>query len=140
MNTENNGIVFEQYVYVPFFGAAHVAREDTRRDWLPFFNREVRRTDSVYNGHGEKDGGVGEIVGFTLRAGRWQIITDRPRIGDYQTNDEPLAWNGTAWTLVAAPLVTLTGIVACLAGGLFKHFVAKPMGWLPAPRNLFPET
>lgn len=128
---------FSQDVRLPYFGEAFLGRDNIRPSWLPFFHREVRRTDSGYNQHGELDGGAGDITGFTLRVGRWYVIVDRARVEMMGTTEDRLAWNKTAWLTLGAPAVVLSVIAA----GLFKHFVARPLGWVPERgKALLPET
>lgn len=128
---------FSQDIRLPYFGEAYLGRDNDRPYWLPFFHREVRRTDSTYSQHGELDGGVGDIVGFTLRAGRWYVIVDRARVERTGTASDPLAWNKATWLAFGAPAVVLSVIAA----GLFKTLVAKPLGWAPERgRALLPET
>ncbi len=128
---------FSQDIRLPYFGEAYLGRDNVRPYWLPFLHREVRRTDSMHNQHGELDGGTGDIVGFTLRVGRWQVIVDRPRVEFTGTSEDPLAWNTTAWLTLGTPAVVLSVIAA----GLFKSFVARPLGWVPEHnRALLPET
>jgi hypothetical protein len=137
VTTSSNSIHFAQYLRLPYIGEAHVSREDARRYWLPFFNREVRRTDSTYNQHGELDGGAGDLTGFTLRVGRWQVIVDRPQVEVMGSSKDPLAWNKAAWLVLGAPVVTLATIAACLLGGVFSHVFGKSSG--PSRPTLLPE-
>lgn len=118
---------FSQDLRIPYFGEAYLACDERRPSWLRFLHAEVRRTDSTANQHGELDGGVGDIIGFTLRIGRWHVTVDRPRVELTGTTKDPLAWNTTAWATLGAPAVVLSVIAA----GLFKSFVAKPFGWVP---------
>lgn len=128
---------FSQGIRLPYFGEASLGRDNQRPYWLPFLHREVRRTDSTLNQHGELDGGTGDIIGFTLRVGRWHVTVDRPRVEITGTTSDPLTWNKAAWLVFGAPTVVLSVIAA----GLFKTLVAKPLGWVPERRRaLLPET
>lgn len=137
MTDQSIQIEFSQDIRVPYFGEVFLGRDNIRPNWLPVFYREVSRTDSARNQHGELDGGMGEITGFTLRVGRWQVIVDRPRVEITGTTSDPLAWKQTAWLTLGAPTVVLSVIAA----GLFKYLVAKPLGWVPERgQALLPET
>lgn len=138
VNNQSIQTEFSQHIRLPYFGEAYLARDSARPYWLSFFHREVCRTDSTRNQHGELDGGTGDIAGFTLRVGRWFLVVDRARVETAGAELEPLAWNKTAWLALGAPAV----ILSVIAAGLFKTFVAKPLGWEPEPRrpDLLPET
>lgn len=137
MTDQSIHTVFVQHIRLPYFGEAFLGRDSKRPFWLSFLHREVRRTDSKRNQHGELDGGAGDITGFTLRVGRWHVVVDRAQLETAGTSEDPLAWNKAAWLTIGAPTV----ILSVIAAGLFKTLVAKPLGWTRESRpDLLPET
>lgn len=136
MTEQSIQTVFSQHIRLSYFGEAFLGRDNLRLFWLPFLHREVRRTDSTRNQHGELDGGTGDITGFTLRIGRSYVIVDRATVEIADITDDRLAWNKAAWLTLGAPAVVLSVIAA----GLFKALIAKPLGWVPERSTLLPET
>ena len=132
MNHHTSSICFSQFVQIPLFGSTWVEREKDRPSGLPFFRLDIHREeDSTDVGMVYTD--PVPVQGLTLNAGRWLVIVDRPRIGEQDSRKAPLAWAQTAWLALAAPLIALVGLSACLIGGLFQHIIAKPLGWAETP-------
>ncbi|CAN7585443.1 hypothetical protein [Bosea sp. LjRoot237] len=128
MTTSSNSINFSQYIAIPLIGASFVQREEKRHDWLPFFHLDTHHEDDTCGDDGVEIKGTGAIRGYSLQVGRWLINVDRPTKAGLETRNSPLTWNQTAWLTLAAPVVTLAGFSACLLGGLFSHFIGKPLG------------
>ena len=128
MTKPASSIAFRQYVRLPLLGAAFVEREDDRPSVLPFFAWDTDRADD----------GQGSVLGFTLRAGRWVVVVDRPAAevqgrvscawpaGAPYSVARPSAT--AAWIALGAPLVTLAGIAACLLGSPARHALASLQG------------
>lgn len=128
MTTYSNSIHFAQYIAIPLVGASFVQREKKRHDWLPFFHLDMHHEGDTCGDDGIEVKGGGAVRGYSLQVGRWLVNVDRPTEAGLETRDSPLTWNQTAWLTLAAPVVTLAGFSACLLGGLFTHFVGKPLG------------
>jgi hypothetical protein len=139
VNAKSNAIDFSQYVIVPFVGSAWINREEARPNWLPFFSAETQLQDDSCDEAGNVVKGIGQLNSITLRAGRWLLVLDRPHVGNSDHRSTPLMWNLPVWLVIAAPVVAVMAIAASLSSGLFKHFIAKPLGWLAEPVGILPE-
>lgn len=104
-------IAFNQFIRLPFLGEAWVERD--RSDDSPFFAFEVERG-------GQEGATTGPLSGFTLRAGHWTVIVDRPVTSRYAGPGST-----AAWIALGAPLVTLVGIAACLLVSPVRHALAS---------------
>lgn len=128
MTTSNNSVAFSQYLSIGHVGTAFATREDTRPSWRKFFHFETHREGDTCDDAGYEVKGRGAIRAFTLNVGCWVLIVDRPRVGNSELGNVPLTWNQTAWLALAAPVVASATLLACLFGGLFNHFLGKPLG------------
>lgn len=104
-------IAFNQFIRLPFLGEAWVERD--RSQDSPFFAFDVERG-------GQEGASTGPVSGFTLRAGRWTVIVDRP-----VTSRDAGPGSTVAWIALGAPLVTLVGIAACLLASPVRHALAS---------------
>lgn len=125
MKHQTNSISFNQFVRLPFLGSTWVEREGDRLRGLSFYHLAVHREGDTNDEAGRDIKGAGPIQGVTLRAGRWVVIVDRPHVGLFDDLASPVAWNQTAWLVIAAPLITFAGVSLCLLGSPVRHLVGR---------------
>ncbi|WNJ91773.1 hypothetical protein [Bosea sp. 685] len=149
---KSNLIDFSQYVEIPALGTAWFNRDREPQDWHRFLMVEVGREGATVDDDGVEVKGTGRIRSLELRSGRWLLCLDARVSGPFTIDDmvaavagkpvvagPPLRGNATVWLMAAAPTLAMLAIAGGLFGGLFKHFIAKPLGRLDGPTGALPE-